>query len=214
MNKFVLELPFNPFVDIAVGNPWKSAEPDVRSINAKAYDGLLRLIKQLNKTPNVAALILGSAGGGKTHLIKRLLQSHDVEVLFVYVHPMKDHKRVFTTLIEHVSTNLAARPPWVNGSLHATQLDLMVANVISAAFENYLRLNPDDPGKIFLKSVQKEPLKILSFKKSPMWNVLLNSAQDFLKDRPSFHSATSRKVSQRNVSVSGQIQARSGTDLS
>lgn len=188
------DLPFNPFANIAVGNPWKSQEPDVSSINASAYEGLLGLIKQLKKTPNLAALVLGSAGSGKTHLIKRLLQSHDVDVLFVYVHPMRDHRRVFTTLMEHVSTNLATRPPWINESVHATQLDLMVANVVTAAFENYLRLNPDDPGKIFLKTVKKEPLKILSFKKSAVWNQLLDSTQDFLKDRPSFHSVTSKKV--------------------
>jgi hypothetical protein len=188
------DLPFNPFVDIAVGNPWKSAEPDVRSINATAYEGLLGLIKQLRKTPNLAALVLGSAGSGKTHLIKRLLQSHDVDVLFVYVHPMKDHKRVFTTLMEQVSTNLAAHPPWGKVSDHATQLDLMVVHVVTAAFENYLRLNPDDPGKIFLKSVKREPLKILSFKKSPKWNVLIANTQDFLRDRSSFDSVTAQKV--------------------
>jgi hypothetical protein len=188
------ELPFNPFVDIAVGNPWKSAEPDVRSINSRAYEGLLRLIKQLRKTPNLAALVLGSAGSGKTHLIKRLLQSHDVDVLFVYVHPMKDHKRVFTTLMEHVSANLAALSPWIDESLHVTQIDLMVANVVTAGFENYLSLNPDDPGKIYLKTVKKDPLKILSFRKSPKWNVLLGNTQDFLKDRPSFHSVTAQRV--------------------
>jgi hypothetical protein len=194
MKEPVPELPFNPFVDIAVGNPWKSAEPDVKSINEGAYDGLLSLIKQLSKTPNLAALVLGSAGSGKTHLIKRLLQSHDVDVLFVYVHPMKDHKRVFTTLMEHVSTNLASRPPWINDSTHATQLDLMVANVVTAAFENYLQLNPDDPGSIFLKTVKRDPLKILSFKKSSKWNQLLDNTQEFLKDRSSFHSVTSKKV--------------------
>jgi hypothetical protein len=188
------ERPFNLFVDIAVGNPWKSAEPDVRSVNSAAYEGLLRLIRQLHKTPNLAALVLGSAGSGKTHLIKRLLQSHDVDVLFVYVHPMKDHKRVFTTLMEHVSTNLASRPPWIGESLHVTQIDLMVANVITAGFENYLSLNPDDPGKIYLKTVKKDPLKILSFRKSPKWKVLLGNTQDFLKDRPSFDSVTSQRV--------------------
>ncbi len=194
MKELSLKLPFNPFVDIAVGNPWKSDEPDVRSINAAAYNGLLGLIKQLVKTPHLAALVLGSAGSGKTHLIKRLLQSRDANVLFVYVHPMKDHKRVFTTLMEHVSTNLAARPPWVNESAHATQLDLTVVNVITAAFENYLCLNPEDPGRIYLKSIKKDPLKILSFRKSPKWNVLIDNAQEFLKDRPSFRSVTSRKV--------------------
>ncbi|MGB6067232.1 MAG: hypothetical protein WBG50_20685 [Desulfomonilaceae bacterium] len=194
MKESGLQLPFNPFVDIAVGNPWKSDEPDVRSINSGAYDGLLRLIRQLDKTPHLAALVLGSAGSGKTHLIKRLLQSRDADVLFVYVHPMKDHKRVFTTLMEHVSTNLAARTPWVNETTHATQLDLTVVNVITAAFEHYLCLNPEDPGRIYLKSIKKDPLKILSFRKSRKWNVLIDNAQEFLKDRPSFQSATSKKV--------------------
>src|SRR4030042_2994569 len=105
--------PFNPFADVAVGNPWKSKEPDVETVNSEAYNGLLGLLRQLGKTPNLAALVLGMAGGGKTHLINRLISAHAVEVVFVYVHPLRDHNRIFTSLMEQVASNLEARPPWV-----------------------------------------------------------------------------------------------------
>ena len=95
--------PFNPFADVAVGNPWKSSEPDVGTINSEAYNALLGLVKQIGATPNLAALVLGMAGGGKTHLIKRLIFAHDVEAVFVYVHPLKDHNRIFTSLMEQVA---------------------------------------------------------------------------------------------------------------
>jgi hypothetical protein len=186
--------PFNPFADVAVGNPWRSKEPDVETINSEAYNGLLGLIRQLGKTPNLAALVLGMAGGGKTHLIKRLIAAHDVEAVCVYVHPLRDHNRIFTSLMEQVASNLEARPPWVTEPCHVSQLDLVVSNVVSAAFQNYLKENPDDPGKIFLKTIKKSPLKILSFAGSPKWADLLQNAYEFLSQKPSFHSPMSKKV--------------------
>ncbi len=186
--------PFNPFADVAVGNPWKSSEPDVGTINSEAYNALLGLVKQIGATPNLAALVLGMAGGGKTHLIKRLIFAHDVEAVFVYVHPLKDHNRIFTSLMEQVASNLAARPPWLIDAGHVSQLDLVVANVVAAGFEHYLGEHPDDPGKIFLETIKKSPLKILSFRKSPKWTDLLKNTHDFLKKRHSFHSPMSKKV--------------------
>lgn len=188
------DLPFNPFVDVAVGNPWRSAEPDVRSINSKAYEGLLRLLGQLKITPHLAALVLGSAGSGKTHLIKRLIQSHDVEVVFVYVHPIKDHNRIFTSLMEQVSTNLTTRPHWLSEDARLTQLDLIIAHVMAAAFEDYLRQHPDDPGRIFLKTIRRSPLKIFSFCGAPRWTDIVAHAEKFLADRVSLHGLPSPRI--------------------
>jgi|GEM_PF-1882845 len=188
------DLPFNPFVDVAVGNPWKSAEPDVRNINVKAYQGVIRLVEQLRRTPHLAALVLGSAGGGKTHLIKRFIQSHDIDVVFVYVHPIKDHNRAFTSLVEQVATDLATRLPWASANVRVTQLDLIVAHVIAAAFEDYLEHNPHDPGRIFLKTIKMAPLKIFTFQTSPKWNDLITNAEEFLRDRTSFQGPTSKSV--------------------
>ena len=134
------------------------------------------------------------AGGGKTHLIKRLISAHDVEAVYVYIHPLKDHNRIFTSLMEQVVSNLATQPPWLIVPYHVSQLDLVVANVVTAAFQNYLKENPDDPGKIYLRTIKKSPLKILSFAESPKWADLLENAYEFLSQKPSFHSSMSKKV--------------------
>jgi hypothetical protein len=186
--------PFNPFADVAVGNPWKSKEPDVETINSEAYKGLLGLIRQLGATPNLAALVLGAAGSGKTHLIKRLISGHDVEAVFVYVHPLRDHNRIFTSLMEHVASNLTARPPWLSDSEHVTQLDLVIANVIAAAFDNYLAQNPEDRGRTFLRTIKKWPLKILSFSSSPKWLAFLHNTYEFLKRKSSLGAPMSKRV--------------------
>ena len=122
MKKVRPKLPFNPFADSAVGDPWTSQEPDVPGINADAFRGLLSLAQSLPKTPNLAALVFGSAGSGKTHLIKRLMNNTDVRLIFVYVHPMKDHRRMFTRLIETVATNLESPAPGHQGSDHTTAI--------------------------------------------------------------------------------------------
>ncbi len=181
MTKAKPQLPFNPFADSVVGDPWTSNEPDVAGINAEVFQSLLSLTRSLPKTPNVAALVFGSAGSGKTHLIKRLMNNKDVELVFVYVHPMKDHRRMFTRLMETVATNLESPMPGYEGPEHVTQLDVIVTNVISAAFEQYLERNPDDPGKTFLKTIKKNPLSILSFIKSKKWGELLDRTREFLR---------------------------------
>jgi hypothetical protein len=186
--------PFNPFADVAVGNPWRSKEPDVETINSEAYAGLLGLISQLGATPNLAALVLGMAGGGKTHLIKRLISAHDIEAVYVYIHPLKDRNRIFTSLMEQVASNLEAHPTWVTDPGHVTQLDLVVANVIAAAFENHLLQNPEDQGRTFLRTIKKWPLKILSFASSPKWADFLLNTHEFLKRKSSFRSPMSKKV--------------------
>jgi hypothetical protein len=37
-------LPFDPFAARAVGDPWKSPEPDIASINAKPFQRVLEVV--------------------------------------------------------------------------------------------------------------------------------------------------------------------------
>ncbi len=185
---------FNPFCDVAVGDPWRSAEPDVKSINRQAFDSLLRLVTSLKKTPNVGALVLGEAGIGKTHLIKRLVTSKEADLIFVYVHPMKDHRTMMSSLLQTVLTNLISSIPSPSGSGSGTQMDLLVAHVVAAAFEEYIGENPQDGGAPFLKTIQKAPLNILHFKSSPKWQDVLKNTVAFLARRVSLIGPQSKNT--------------------
>ena len=177
------ELPFNPFADVAVGDPWKSREPDVPSVNRNAFDGLLNLLGALDRTPNVAGLVLGEAGSGKTHLIKRLIASRDVDLIFVYVHPMKDHRRMFSSLLQTITADLEGPPPGCKDDSTATQLDLIVAHAMVAGIEEYLRAHPDDGFHTFLGTVKRSPLKISTFRGSRKWNSILHNSRTCLSRR-------------------------------
>ena len=65
----------NPFVSSSVGDPMKNRYPDVASINETAFKGLVQLIEQKIRTPDLpcAGMVFGETGSGKTHLISRTL---------------------------------------------------------------------------------------------------------------------------------------------
>jgi len=173
----------NPFVNTAVGNPWNSGEPDVKRINEDVYEGLADLLRQIRKTPNTGALVLGAAGTGKTHLIKRFVASADVDMIFVYVHPFKDPRTMFASLMREVVRDLEMRPRGHSRASEHTQLESIMAHVVAAGFEHYLRRHPDEGGKPYRKRIVNDPLKILSFRKSPKWSHLLDRTEALLKEQ-------------------------------
>lgn len=174
---------FNPFVNTAVGNPWNSGEPDVSHINEDVYEGLADLLRQIKKTPNTAALVLGAAGTGKTHLIKRFVASADLDVIFVYVHPFKDPRTMFATLMREVIRDLEMKPRSRSSASDHTLLESIMAHVVAAGFAHYLQRHPDEGGKPFLRRIENDPLKILSFRKSPKWPHLLDRTEALLKEQ-------------------------------
>lgn len=177
------ELPFDPFAARAVGDPWRSPEPDVANINARPFRGILKLLGQIGKTQQAAALVLGEAGSGKTHLIKRLMSEQDLRLIFVYIHPMRDGCTMFSNLMERVLTNLDCPPPGSQGPQAVTQLDNIVANIIVAAMDDYRRVRPDNvkiPSKTW-DTITKDPAYIFKYKgKSDTWHNVIKKTGEFL----------------------------------
>ncbi|MBF0524156.1 MAG: hypothetical protein HQK56_03560 [Deltaproteobacteria bacterium] len=183
---------FNPFLSTAVGDPWRDVEiPDVTSINEKTFNGIIRLLKQAPTSRGMGAVVLGEAGVGKTHLIKRLISARGL--VFVYVHPLKDHHRVCASLLETVVTNLDGPPPGQPGGRKATQLDLMIANVLKSALVHYAQTHPGR-GQKLLNIIKKDPLAVLRLTALDKWDTVLAEAKNFLKERGFPKGSTSADV--------------------
>ena len=101
----------NPFVSSSAGDPWDTKYPHVESVNKAALEGICQLIRQKGATPgeNIAALVLGEVGQGKTHLIGRVLKhgrQSGPAFSFAYVQPIEDPERTFRYLLREVLANL------------------------------------------------------------------------------------------------------------
>ncbi len=63
----------NPFTAAAVGSVWETDSPDVPDIHAEAFSELQQMVAQRRSgIRDRCALLYGSPGSGKTHLIRRL----------------------------------------------------------------------------------------------------------------------------------------------
>jgi len=63
----------NPFTGAAVGSVWETDSVDVPGIHADAFNELLQMVDQRRRgVRDRCALLYGSPGSGKTHLIRRL----------------------------------------------------------------------------------------------------------------------------------------------
>ncbi len=129
----------NPFSSASVGDPWEGRYPSVGSINDAAFEGLRRLIRQKATNPAlpVAALVLGEAGSGKTHLLGRILEygkETKPAFSFAYVQPIEDPEQTFRYLLREVVVNLC-RP--AGGPSSATQLDRLLALLVVDAARDY-----------------------------------------------------------------------------
>jgi hypothetical protein len=102
----------NPFFSGSAGNPWDNNEPDVPSLNEDAYAHICALIQAQHQNPRTAfaGLVLGEAGMGKTHFLKRLLnytQQNDIAAIFVSVKPFLNSKKTIRHLLREIVVNLA-----------------------------------------------------------------------------------------------------------
>lgn len=97
----------NPFASSAAPNPWDNANPDLVSLNRAVVDRIDQLLRTTREKPEetFAGLILGEAGAGKTHTLKRVLgrirESGEIAI-FVTVMACRDPKGVMRNLLREV----------------------------------------------------------------------------------------------------------------
>ncbi|MBF0612649.1 MAG: hypothetical protein G8345_14665 [Magnetococcales bacterium] len=109
----------NPFSSSVAGEPWEGRYPHVPEINDHVHIPLLQLAQLLTREPQtpLAALVLGEAGSGKSHLLRRLADGADLSrsdspatnLAFAYVHPILDPQRPMRHVLREVMVSLAHR---------------------------------------------------------------------------------------------------------
>ena len=123
----------NPFTSSAAGDPREPRFPDVAGLGDDVFDGLRNLITQKAKAGHrqFAAVVLGEAGSGKTHLIGRLIDhSHQAEVpyTFSYILPFVDPSQAVRYLLREIVANLIQMPRL---GPEYSQLEILAALVFS-----------------------------------------------------------------------------------
>jgi Cdc6-like AAA superfamily ATPase len=151
----------NPFASDSVSDPWDDVYPSVATIHARAYQELSSLITQKANLPTLAigALILGEAGSGKTHLIKRIIEAvHKANrpLLMAYVQPIENTQFPFTYLLKEIVNNL--RRPLTLAPNSPTQLDRLLSKWLMEHFGPQISaLSP-----AMSAAIQNNPERILS----------------------------------------------------
>lgn len=151
----------NPFISDSVADPWEDIYPSVATIHARTYQELSSLVTQKSNNPTLAtgALVLGEAGSGKTHLVKRIVETvHKANrpLLMAYVQPIENPQFPFTYLLKEVVSNL--RRPLTRTPNGATQLD----RLLSRWLLEHLGAQISDLSPAMAAAVKNHPERILS----------------------------------------------------
>ncbi len=132
----------NPFFSGSAANPWDNTAPDVVSLNSDTFKHICGLIAAKDRAPRepLAGVVLGEAGIGKTHLLKRLLahtRQNNMTVMFVSVRPFLNPKRRLRHLLQEIAANLArmevqeeARDGLTPKKKKVNQFEFLVARII------------------------------------------------------------------------------------
>ncbi len=130
----------NPFRDVIVTDPWRTAEIDVQDINREAFEVCRQAFEAVGgEGRSLSVLLHGEAGSGKTHLMRRLrtyLAGHPS--VFVSVQLRTSPQRLWRHIRRQVSDDLFRNghgdtqfDRWVSVRLsHATGLDYDLATVL------------------------------------------------------------------------------------
>ena len=136
----------NPFTSNAASDPWFNRFPDIASINRKAFDEVCGQIKRKTDEPRtpLTGLILGEAGMGKTHLLRRILldcRKQDSSALFVFVKPLFDSNRPMHHLLQEIVLSLSKNN---EGEQSFSQFDWLVAEIIRDYVRYRIKNSPHD----------------------------------------------------------------------
>ncbi|MBR1672098.1 MAG: ATP-binding protein [Fretibacterium sp.] len=129
----------NPFASSVSPAPWSNANPDLESLNREATNEIEQLIRDKRREPSVprAGLILGMAGAGKTHMLRRILlklRGKGQIAVFVAVRAFLDPESVIQYLLKEAVISL--------GREHRkgrTQLDIVMEELDSAYRDSCLQ---------------------------------------------------------------------------
>ena len=157
----------NPFADNAAANPWSRAFPDILSINRKPFEDIARLISAKADNPDqpLAGLILGEAGMGKTHLLRRILdhcRNSEPTALFVFVKPLFDPNRPLHHLLQEIVLNLSRQ---TGGEHSFSQFERLVAEIIRDYVRHRVTNFPVDDtpnNRRFLKQFESDVFHIFT----------------------------------------------------
>ncbi|GHS85436.1 hypothetical protein AGMMS49957_01540 [Synergistales bacterium] len=117
----------NPFASTAASNPWDNVLPDVPSLNNGVKDRIIDLVQNKAQQPYapMAGLVLGDAGAGKTHLLKRILsqiKESRLSTVFAYVRAFTLPEKVYRDLWREVFINMSHKDKYTRFNVMAGQL--------------------------------------------------------------------------------------------
>ena len=131
----------NPFLQTRVDNAWdaRSVPHDVPSINDKAFNEVLRTIREVRQSRQSHGLLLsGEPGSGKTHVLNRVrrwIQS-DEHAWFVYILPITAPDRVYRDILQATVGDITRSAPETHG---INQLAIAVARHFMADVQAPIR---------------------------------------------------------------------------
>ena len=161
----------NPFTSNAASDPWFNRFPDIASINRKAFDEVCGLIKRKTDEPRtpLTGLILGEAGMGKTHLLRRILldcRKQNSSALFVFVKPLFDPNRPLHHLLQEIVLSLSKNN---EKEQNFSQFDWLVAEIIRDYVRYRINNSPQDAtpnNKRFLEHFEADVFHIYTHSKN------------------------------------------------
>ena len=147
--KLLLEL--NPFKDNRVDNPWQPVV-DVPSINGVARSGLLDIYREVEKNcQSQCAVITGTNGSGRTHLVARLADELGVKGLIVYVDSLADGQKPFLSILNHLVSSLDER----RGAGGPSSMQTFACHIVATAMVKLFEHEPPWKGRPLYKQVAK-----------------------------------------------------------
>ncbi|QTA92175.1 Uncharacterized protein dnm_082510 [Desulfonema magnum] len=157
----------DPFPSSSAENPWENISPDVESINKHPFEKICHLIEQKTKTPalGLAGLVLGEAGGGKTHLTGRILRHGirtDSPFSLAYIEPIIDTQRTYRHLLSEIIINLRHQ---TDKSSNITQMGRILTEIFKETIETECRTSRRETYDNSLKILIKKANTILETKK-------------------------------------------------